>query len=203
MEPGDEFDRAARALLDASRVGDREAIAQAIALLQPRIARLVRAKVRELGGIPPREAMDPDDVVQEVLLRMADAPPDGRDRNPPAAAVVIAWTEKVAANYLCTLGRKKDANAIRTSVEEGLPPDSVGTPAELPVAAPAWLEPLRRNYPRGFELASLQLAEPGLTTPELAERLGLSRDNVYQIRSRTLRLLERLQSESAGKERLS
>lgn len=97
---------ACHALLEAASRGDEPARLRAIGALAPGVRAYVATCVLRMGAMASRSGLSPDDVGQEVLLRLArwtpdEVPPVGRAR-----AKVLAWCGVVASNIVRTALRR-------------------------------------------------------------------------------------------------
>lgn len=94
-----------RALLEAAYVGDAEARSRALAAISTGVRAYVATCVIRMGATATRSGLTPDDVGQEVLLRLSrwvpDEVPEGRAR-----AKVLAWCAVVANNFVRTTLRR-------------------------------------------------------------------------------------------------
>lgn len=136
--------------------------------------------------VPP--AIEPDDVVQEVFLRVMRHLPSLRE-----ADRIEAWLFQIARNTLDDAMRVRQRRDNRTdALEIDLPDD---TSAEDVRAAEAELAPcltpmvarLREPYRQAIELTSVH----GLTQTEAAKRAGVS---VSGMKSRVQRAREQLRA---------
>lgn len=94
-----------RALLEAAFVDDAAARSRALAAVAPGVRAYVVACVVRMGATAQRSGLGPDDVAQEVLLRLSrwtpDEVPEGRAR-----AKLLAWCGVVASNFVRTTLRR-------------------------------------------------------------------------------------------------
>lgn len=94
-----------RALLEAAFVGDREAHGRALAHVTTGVRAFVATCVVRMGTAATKSGLSPDDVAQEVLLRLSrwvpDEVPEGRAR-----AKLLAWCGVVANNFVRTTLRR-------------------------------------------------------------------------------------------------
>jgi DNA-directed RNA polymerase specialized sigma24 family protein len=93
------------ALLTAAYIGDAEARSRALGAIAPGVRAYVATCVIRMGATATRSGLTPDDVGQEVLLRLSrwvpDEVPEGRAR-----AKVLAWCAVVANNFVRTTLRR-------------------------------------------------------------------------------------------------
>ena len=136
--------------------------------------------------VPP--GIEPDDVVQEVFLRVMRHLPSLRD-----ADRIEAWLFQIARNTLTDAMRVRQRRDSRTdALEIDLPAE---TEAEDPRAAEAELAPcltpmvarLPESYRQAIELTSVH----GLTQTDAAKRVGVS---VSGMKSRVQRAREQLKA---------
>jgi RNA polymerase sigma-70 factor (ECF subfamily) len=170
------------ASVEASSTGVRTGIAGDTSLMWAEFAGRLRAFVarRVPAGI------EPDDVVQEVFVRVVRHLPSLRD-----AERIEAWLFQIARNTL------RDAMRARQRRESRTDPLEVDVPAEVDTeavrAAEAELAPclapmvsrLAEPYRSAIELTSVQ----GLTQTEAAKRTGIS---VSGMKSRVQRARDQL-----------
>jgi RNA polymerase sigma factor (sigma-70 family) len=156
------------------------------------ILQLARGMVREQG-----EAAGPEDVAQEVtvaLLKMhaAGTFDPARVENPEAYLRVVvrnaAHRSRRRRSVVERVGHDGDTGEM---AEEGerLAPESVPSPEDTTrraLDARHTLEALKRELRPRDALVLALLVEEGLGIEEVAERLGTTLNNVYQMRHRIL-----------------
>jgi len=132
--------------------------------------------------------MDPDDIVQEVFVRIHERLPALRDTER-----LDAWIFQIARNVLADLfreRRRRDALAKRIAFERGGEPANDEEPdgaAELTPCLAPMIAQLAHPYREAIELTELQ----GVTQVEAARRAGLS---ISGMKSRVQRGREQLKS---------
>src|SRR4051812_35520298 len=83
----------------------RARIAASAELLEPAIARQVRAVTARHAQLLLGARLEPEDVTQEVLRRLLESPPGNPDGRHPVAAV-LGWTRAVA-HHVVLDGRRR------------------------------------------------------------------------------------------------
>jgi RNA polymerase sigma-70 factor, ECF subfamily len=130
--------------------------------------------------------IEPDDVVQEVFLRVMRHLPTLRD-----AGRIEAWLFQIARNTLNDAMRARQRRGTRTDPLEIDPPDETETEdvraaeAELAPCLTPMVAGLSQPYREAIELTSVH----GLTQAEAAKRAGVS---VSGMKSRVQRARDRL-----------
>ena len=136
--------------------------------------------------VPP--GIEPDDVVQEVFLRVMRHLPSLRD-----AGRLEAWLFQIARNTLHDAMRARHRRDSRTdALEIDLPADAAtedvrAAEAELAPCLTPMVARLAEPYRQAIELTSVH----GLTQTEAAKRVGVS---VSGMKSRVQRARERLKA---------
>ena len=94
-----------RALLEAAFVGDHEAHGRALAHVSVGVRAFVTTCAVRMGSAVTKSGVSPDDIAQEVLLRLSrwvpEEVPEGRAR-----AKLLAWCSVVANNFVRTTLRR-------------------------------------------------------------------------------------------------
>ncbi|MCK5687987.1 hypothetical protein KAI87_01895 [Myxococcota bacterium] len=65
------------------------------------------------------------------------------------------------------------------------------------------LKTLKTTYPKGYELLVNEQRYPSLTDAELAQKMDISKDNLYQIRKRQKRILRESRRRANRLQRIS
>ncbi|MGH9348773.1 MAG: RNA polymerase sigma factor SigZ [Vicinamibacterales bacterium] len=136
--------------------------------------------------VPP--AVDPDDVLQDVFLRVVKHLPSLRD-----ADRIEAWLFQIARNALRDRLRARRRRDARTESLEADPPtensmeDDRAAEAELTPCLAPMIAHLEEPYRRAIELTALR----GLTQSEAAKHAGVS---VSGMKSRVQRAREQLKT---------
>ena len=170
------------ALLEKARNGDETALSQAFEQYRRRLAVLIHFK------LDPRESADVDDVLQETYLKAFRAL-DGFDYRSPGS--FLRWLSSIADSVI--VDRARYRNRERRAGEEvpfrsesnplGPDPADSRTPSRLFAQEEAVQRLLGRlaALPHQHREVILMAKIEGLTTAEIAERLGKSRDEVAQL----------------------
>jgi RNA polymerase sigma factor (sigma-70 family) len=185
-------------LLEKARAGDDAALSSAFEQHRRRLAVLIHFK---LGG---RDFAAAEDVVQETCLRAFRALDRFEYQSPGS---FLRWLSSIAdhvivdrARYLGRARRDGDEVPFRSESNPlGLDPVDSRTPSRLFAEDEALQRLLARlaGLPDQYRDAILMAKVEGLTTAEMAERLGKSRDEVAQLVFRAVRRFRTLY-EAAG-----
>lgn len=170
------------ALLERARQGDDDALSRAFEQYRRRLAVLIHFK------LPPRDRDAAEDVVQETCLRAFRALDRFEYQSPGS---FFRWLCTIADHVIVDRARYH-ARACRDAVEEpfrsasnpnGADPVDTRTPSRLLAQQEAVDRLLARldALPEHYRNAILMAKVEGLTTAEMAERLGKSRDEVAQL----------------------
>jgi RNA polymerase sigma-70 factor, ECF subfamily len=168
------------ALLEQARQGDDEALSRALEQYRRRLAVLIHFK------LAPRDFSETEDVVQETFLRALRALDRFEYRSPGS---LLRWLSSIADHVIIDRGRYR---ARRDGEEERLRSDSnplgpepadTRTPSRLFAQQEAVERLLARlaALPEHYREAILMAKVEGLTTAEMAERLGKTREEVAQL----------------------
>ena len=155
------------------------------------ILRLARGVVRDQG-----EAVAPDDVAQEVIVALLKMHAAGtfdpaRIENPEAYLRVVVRNAASRARRRRSaerVGRERDLGET-ADANEDFSPESIASPEDVArraLDARRTLEALKLELRPRDALVLALLVEEGLTIDEVAERLGTTLNNVYQMRHRIL-----------------
>jgi RNA polymerase sigma-70 factor (ECF subfamily) len=185
-------------LLERARAGDAEALSQVFERHRRRLAVLVRYK---LSG-RDRQPTEIEDIVQEVSLR---AFRDLQRFEYQAPGSFFRWLSAIADHVIVDRIRHRE-RACRAGQEvrfrsvsnpQGPDPAITTTPSRLLAQKEAVerlfarLDALPDNYRQAILLAKVE----GLTTAEMAERLGMSREAVALLVFRAVKRLRGLVEE--------
>jgi RNA polymerase sigma-70 factor, ECF subfamily len=169
-------------LLEKARNGDEAALSRAFEQYRRRLAVLIHFK------LDPRESADAEDVLQETYLRAFRAL-DGFDYQ--SAGSFLRWLSSIADSVI--VDRVRYRNRERRAGHEvpfrsesnplGPEPADTRTPSRLFAQEEAIQRLLGRlaALPEHYRQVILMAKIEGLTTAEMAERLGKSRDEVAQL----------------------
>jgi RNA polymerase sigma-70 factor (subfamily 1) len=169
-------------LLEQARRGDQEALSRAFERYRRRLAVLIHFK---LGG---RDFAEAEDAVQETCLRAFRAIDGFRYESPGS---FFRWLASIASHVV--IDRARYSSRARRGGEElpfrsesnpaGPEPADTRTPSGLYAQQEAVDRLLARlsALPDHYREAILMAKVEGLTTAEMAERLGKSRDEVAQL----------------------
>jgi len=153
---------------------------------QPQIGRAAHARPRAFVARRVPAGIEPDDVVQEVFVRVVRHLPSLRD-----AERIEAWLFQIARNTLRDAMRARQRRDSRTdAIQADLPAeadtdDVRAAEAELAPCLTPMVARLAEPYRTAIELTSVQ----GLTQTEAAKRVGVS---VSGMKSRVQRAREQL-----------
>ena len=169
-------------LLEKARNGDEDALSRAFEQYRRRLAVLIHFK------LDPRESADAEDVLQETYLRAFRAI-DGFAYQSPGS--FLRWLSSIADSVIVDRvryrGRERRAGEAVPFRSESNPvgpePRDSRTPSRLFAQEEALQRLLGRlaALPEHYRDAILMAKIEGLTTAEMAERLGKSRDEVAQL----------------------
>jgi RNA polymerase sigma-70 factor (ECF subfamily) len=169
-------------LLEKARNGDEDALSRAFDQYRRRLAVLIHFK------LDPRESADVEDVLQETYLRAFRAL-DGFDYQ--SSGSFLRWLSSIAdsvivdrARYRGRERRAGDEVPFRSASNPlGPEPADSRTPSRLFAQEEALARLLGRleSLPPHYRDAILMAKIEGLSTAEMAERLGKSRDEVAQL----------------------
>lgn len=169
-------------LLEKARNGDEAALSRALEKYRRRLAVLIHFK------LDPRESADAEDVLQETYLRAFRAL-DRFDYQSPGS--FLRWLSAIADSVI--VDRARYRNRERRAGDEvpfrsesnplGPEPADTRTPSRLFAQEEAMQRLLGRlaALPEHYRQMILMAKIEGLTTAEMAERLGKSRDEVAQL----------------------
>lgn len=169
-------------LLEKARSGDEAALSRAFEQYRRRLSVLIHFK------LDPRESADAEDVVQETYLRAFRAL-DGFEYRSPGS--FLHWLSSIADSVIVDRARYRSRE--RRAGEEvpfrsesnplGPEPADTRTPSRLFAQEEAMQRLLGRlaALPDHYREVILMAKIEGLTTVEMAERLGKSRDEVAQL----------------------
>ena len=187
------LERQARRLLEAWASEDVVTAHRALETLYAEIRGAVRRTCHRLENCLPPHTTE-EDVAQEIWikLQLSRGPTDPYVRALPA---LLAWVIQVARNHLIDLRRRRRHQAALARAAEGSIgwtatfTDPLGTEETVDhrLRLSRVLEHFNATYPPGARYLEATLAWPEATPLELAESLGTSVENVYQIRTRVTR----------------
>ncbi|WP_428263788.1 RNA polymerase sigma factor [Haliangium sp.] len=194
-----------RDLIDRAIRGDTEAARALVDRLTPVVqARVVRALRRRAGDARGRNIQqEVEDMVQEVFLSLFDHAGKALRRWEPDKGLSLEnFVGLVAERQVASIMRSGRRSPWKEDPTEGETLSSVTTssrPADAQVASRELLEMLLDRLreelsPRGLQLFYALLVHERSVTDVCAET-GLSRDAVYQWRSRLGKLVKRLGDE--------
>lgn len=171
-------------LIERARAGDRDAFESLFSKYRRRLAVLIHYKLSpEL-----RRFADEDDILQETLLRAFSALSEFDYRGPGS---FLGWSARIAGNVLADLDRAhrraRRNDAADAPLEDVSPADS-RTPSRVLAQKQAVHAVLRRldDLPPDYRSVILMAKFESLTTAEMAERLGRSREAVAVLLHRAL-----------------
>lgn len=157
--------------------GDKDALGDVIALVQPRLKRYCAARLGNLD-------VSADDVVQDVCLALVTAVPKYRDLGKPFMAFVYG----IAAHKLADAGRKaslRRAYSLESVTEEPFTdetPEGRALETELQSSAQA----LMNTLPPRYRKVILMRVVWGMTAPETGKALGMSAGAVRVAQHRAM-----------------
>ena len=177
-------------LLEKARTGDEAALSQAFEQYRRRLAVLIHFK------LDPRDSADVEDVLQETYLKAFRAL-DGFEYRSPES--FLRWLSSIADSVIVDRaryqGRERRAGEEIPFRSESNPlgpePADTKTPSRLFAQEEALQRLLARlaALPDQYREVILMAKIEGLTTAEVAERLGKSRDEVAQLVFRAVKRL--------------
>jgi DNA-directed RNA polymerase specialized sigma24 family protein len=200
---------ASRTLIELSVKGfSGSEIGRAVEELRPLIERQVKGQCRICGSMPDATISD-EDIIQDVLIKMIENPPNRECEPGKERVAVMAWVKTTSRNILVDKTRRAKVRGIRTNYNESSaadhqPDQSVQGGEEVvhKLEAKQKIEKLRnylrRYYPRGIEYLQTRQKNPDASGYELAESMGVTRANLDQIARRTRLWAVRFQELSAS-----
>jgi RNA polymerase sigma-70 factor (ECF subfamily) len=197
MQPTSTFD-----LLGRARQGREDALSLLFERYRRRLAVLIRYKL----GAEWRGKLDADDLVQETLLRAYRDLPRFTYRSPGS---FMHWLSAIADHTIADAVRyagraRRQGNEVRFRSEsnpEGPEPSDSVTPSRVLAqeerlgALVKKLDALPEHYREALLLAKIE----GLTTEEIASRLGKTREAASLLVFRAVRRFRELLEEEPGK----
>ena len=183
-------------LIERGRAGDQDALSLLFEKHRRRLAVLVHYRM----GPKLLAAYEVDDVLQEIFLRASRDLPSFDYQNPGS---FFRWLASIAHHVISDLGRHENRDRRRhdellrfrsPSNPEGPEPIDSTTPSRLLArkqslqAVMAHFDDLPADYREVIVLAKLE----GLSTQEIAERMGRSRQNVALLLHRAIKRLQAL-----------
>jgi RNA polymerase sigma-70 factor (ECF subfamily) len=184
-------------LIERLRGGEKEAFSELFAKYRPRLAVLIHYKLSE----EMRARVEVDDILQEVFLAAATEIGRFTYRSPGS---FMSWLARIADHVIIdaarTVGRQKrhaeEMLRLRSASNPGGPePVDSKTPSRL-FAQQEGLERLRGRLnalPEDYRQVILMAKIEGLSTGEMAERLGKSREAVAVLLHRAIQRLRELE----------
>jgi RNA polymerase sigma factor (sigma-70 family) len=186
-------------LLDLARKGERgPEFRAALDSVYDLVVRQVSSVFRSWKALPPG-VLEARDVAHEVFLRLQNSPPSHDPRH-NARVTLLSWIRRSAVNYLTDVGRRASCRTVRMGPKEldrlagnrignASAGNDPGRESERALweseSLAAFLRHLRSEYPRGARYIDTMRTCPGATVAELARLMGVSIQNLYQIRRRT------------------
>jgi len=188
--------------LDLARSGERgqafrSCLEELFPVLKPRIMRICTS-----WGPLQDAAVEPEDIVHEVLSRLQGSPPTHEPRC-NARVTVLKWIKTTSARILLDLKQGRESGSHGGRVQEpGLNGPGTRRAVEITSEPSAedpetnaqerqlverFMEFLRSSYPKGAWYLETRRAHPQASSNELAALMGISRANLDQIVSRTRR----------------
>ncbi|MFQ6020357.1 MAG: sigma-70 family RNA polymerase sigma factor [Dehalococcoidia bacterium] len=164
-----------RALVDAARAGDDQAIAEIYALYFPRVYRYILAR---MGNID-----DAEDLTEEVFMRVLDAIGRFEWRDAPFSA----WLFRIAHNAVISQRRRDGARGRSAPLSDALPVDTQG-PEEMVENRLALNEIMTaaRRLPEAQRMVITLRFAAGLSVAETAKALGKGEGNIKVIQHKAI-----------------
>ncbi|HYK87551.1 MAG TPA: sigma-70 family RNA polymerase sigma factor [Acidobacteriota bacterium] len=190
-------------LIDRIKRGDQDAFTHLFQKYRPRLAVLVHYRM----GSHLRGLLEVDDMVQETFLEACRQLDHFAYRSPGS---FFRWISRIAEHVIVDAARyegrgKRDAGErvpLRSaSHPEGLEPVDTRTPSRLLAEHEAVLLLMRKldALPEQYREAILLAKVEGLTTAEMAERLGKTREATTLLLHRAIKQFRQIQE--AGESR--
>lgn len=170
-----------RAIVDAARAGNQQALAELYSLYFPRVYRYILARTGNVS--------DAEDLTEEVFLRVLDAIQRFQWREAPFSA----WLFRIAHNAVISQRRRDGARGRPAPLSEALPVDAQG-PEETVENRAALNEIMRaaQELPEAQRLViSLRFAA-GLSVAETARALGKGEGNIKVIQHKAIAKLREM-----------
>ncbi|HYX23956.1 MAG TPA: ECF-type sigma factor [Thermoanaerobaculia bacterium] len=160
-------------ILDAVARGETDAAARLLPLVYEELRRLARARMARLG---PGQTLTPTELVHEAYLRVAGGKHDSFEgRRHFFFAVSRAMRDLIVESARRKGSLKRGGNSLRLSLETA--EIAIESPQENVLALDLALQKLERESPDRARVVQLSYFG-GLTHPEIAQVLGLSRATV-------------------------
>jgi len=184
-------------LIERIKRGDRDAFTPLFEKYRPRLAVLIHYRM----GPRLQSSLEVDDILQETFLRAYRQFDHFAYRSPGS---FFRWLSSIAEHVLADAARyqgrdKRDAGArvpLRSeSHPSGLEPVDTKTPSRLLTEREAVLRLLQKldALPEQYRQAIILAKVEGLTTQEMAEKLGKSREATALLLHRALRQFRQVQ----------
>ena len=170
-----------RALVDAARTGDEQALAELYALYFPRVYRYILARTGNIN--------DAEDLTEEVFLRVLDAIERFQWRDAPFSA----WLFRIAHNAVISQRRRDGARGRPAPLSEALPVNTQG-PEETVENRLALNQIMRaaQNLPEAQRLVISLRFGAGLSVAETAKALGKGQGNIKVIQHKAIAKLREM-----------
>lgn len=168
-------------LIERARSGNRKAFESLSREVRGRLVAFVQSRL----GQPLRGKLDPEDVVQETLLRAFEAVEAFRGAD---VEDLWKWLASIAEHLIWNASRKrslKETSLTLEGADHGVSPSRGLRRKERLARLERSLSSLQREQREVIVLAKIE----GLKAKEIAERLGRTEEAVRQILSRGLRTL--------------
>lgn len=172
-------------LLERGRAGDAEALSILFDRYRRRLAVLIHYRL----GPEVKQHYEVDDVVQETLLRACRDLEQFQYQTPGS---FFRWLAAIAGHVITDLARRENRQRRRVEpAPQGVDPATSMTPSRVVAqkeqlqALIAKLDELPEDYREVVVLAKIE----GLTTQEVAERMGRTRQQVAVLLHRAIKRL--------------
>lgn len=186
-------------LLERFREGDETAFNQLFTKYKPRLAVLIRYKL----GTPLRERVEVDDILQEVFLT---ASRDIQKFSYRSSGSFMRWISSIVDHVIIDEVRSqtsqkryaKEIVGFRSASNPGGPePRDLQTPSQILIQQESVDRLLARldSLPADYRDVILMAKLEGLSSSEIAERLGRTREAVAVLLHRALQRLRALGEE--------
>ncbi len=173
---------------------DEQAFSRLLQDLNPTLRSWITKKLRKINSSLKNE--DILDIYQETLFQLVDNPPSDRDLNSSAEARLHSWINTVCKNLVISLMRTKNWRStvvlddFSGVVAPEEPPDSLANLMQAFPSADTIHEDLStRMTEKLFRYFMLTQENPEMSAGELADKLQVSLDNLYQMKCRVRKVL--------------
>ena len=157
-------------ILNALRAGEAEAAGELLPLVYGDLRKLAAARMARLG---PGQTLQATELVHDAYLRLVGSTDPGWQGRAHFFGAAARAMRTLVADHLQRKGSLKRGGHLRRVGADTAAELSCDGPSDDVLAVEEALEEFEREFPRKAEVVTLTFYG-GLTTPEIAEVLGLS-----------------------------